>query len=216
MIVDLTLPVSQRLPSFPGSPPPQFLRWSDLERDGYNLELLFMSTHSGTHIDAPYHFARDGMAVDRIPARRLMGNAILIRIPKTADGEISRSDIVGFERKNGRIPDHGTVVFHTGWQKNLRRKDYFARNPGLSRDAASYLASKRANMVGTDSPSIDPGRDRRFTAHRILSRNGVLIVENLSNLERIRCTEFSLVVMPLKLAGASGSPVRAVGTYSSR
>ena len=212
MIVDLTLSISEDLPSFPGSPTPHLLNWSDLERDGYNLELLFMSTHSGTHMDAPYHFTRNGRTVDAIPVWRLMGEAILIRIPKSSDQEITESDIVSFEQKNRTIPVGGIVIFYTGWQKSLYKKNYFTQNPGLSRDAALYLVSKKINMVGTDSPSIDPGADEGFTAHHLLSKNDILIVENLSNLERINDIEFSLVVLPLKLSGASGSPVRAIGT----
>lgn len=213
IIVDLTLPISSRLPAFPDSPPPRLIGWSELGRDGYNMELVFMSSHSGTHVDAPYHFARGGRTVDRIPVGRLANRtAQLIRVPKAAGRTITRSDIASFERRNGALSPGCTVVFYTGWQKNrLHSGDYFTRNPGLSQDAARYLASKRANLVGTDSPSIDVGTDQRFTAHRLLSKNDILIVENLANLGAIRGAEFTLWVMPLKLKGASGSPVRAVG-----
>lgn len=216
MMADLTLPISPRLPTFPDSPPPRFIGWSELRgRGGYNMELVFMSSHSGTHIDAPYHFARGGRTVDKIPVGRLAGrSAILIRIPKGAGGAVTRSDIASHERKNGTLPRDCTVVFCTGWQKNrLHSRDYFTRNPGLSRDAARYLASRKANLVGIDSPSIDAGGDDKFPAHRLLSKNDVLIVENLAGLEAIRRAEFTLWVMPLKLRGASGSPVRAVGIY---
>lgn len=211
VIVDLTLTISSALPSFPGSPAPGCVSWSSLERDGYNLELLFMSSHSGTHMDAPFHFARGGRTVERIPVGRLVGDALLIRIPKGRGGAITKSEIVSYERRGGEIPRKSTVIFYTGWQKNLSRPDYFLRNPGLSRGAAAYLASKETNLVGTDSPSIDPGRGRGFAAHRVLAGNDVLIVENLANLERIRRSKFHLTVLPLKLRGASGSPVRALG-----
>ena len=58
--IDLTLTISKSIPSFPGSPKPQFILWSDIKDDGYNLELLFLSSHTGTHIDAPYHFVKNG------------------------------------------------------------------------------------------------------------------------------------------------------------
>lgn len=216
MIVDLTLTISESLPSFPGSPAPQFLDWADLGRDGYNLEMVFMSTHSGTHIDAPSHFAKDGMTVDQIPVGRLTCDATLVRLPSGQGRLITREDIESFERKNGPIPEHGAVVFHTGWQRNIRRRDYFTGNPGLSESAARYLVSKKAGIVGTDSPSIDAGTDKRFTVHRILSRNDILIVENLANLRLIKKPRFSLTVLPLRLKGASGSPVRATATCQSR
>ncbi len=211
VLVDLTLPISEKLPNFPGSPAPLFLNWSDLKQDGYNLELFFMSTHSGTHIDAPYHFARDGKTIDQIPIGRLITNATLVKVRKKPEQKITKSDIISFEREHGMISGGDSVIFYTGWQKNLRQKNYFTCNPGLSGDAALYLASKKINLVGIDSPSIDPGRDKKFTSHNILSQNDILIVENLSNLEKINETEFSLIVLPLKLRGASGSPVRAVG-----
>lgn len=214
MIIDLTLTVSQHLPSFTGSPVPQFLDWSDLDSDGYNLELVFMSTHTGTHIDAPSHFTKNGKTIDKIPVSRLMTSALLIELPKARNGLITKTDLTDFENKHGSIPSHATVVFYTGWQKNLSKKNYFTQNPGLSKNAAEYLVLKKINLVGIDSPSIDAGSDQKFTAHHILLKNNILIVENLTNLALIKTPEFSLVVLPLKLKNASGSPVRAVGTYS--
>lgn len=214
--------ISSTLPTFPGSPRPQFIGWSDLDRDGYNLELLLASTHSGTHLDAPYHFAKDGLRVDQIPPDRLVGRAVLIRV----DGQerhnraITRNDIRSFEQKakgdrDGAAPAIPTgadaVVFFTGWQKShLEKSEYFSANPGLDRSAARYLASKRVGLVGIDSPSIDVGCDSSFPSHRILAESGILIVENLANLERIRSSSFDFVILPMKLKGASGSPVRAL------
>lgn len=83
--IDLTLVISPALPVFPGSPRPQFIPWSDIKDDGYNLELLFLSSHTGTHIDAPYHFASDGITIHQIPLDRLIGRGILIKSPKEAD-----------------------------------------------------------------------------------------------------------------------------------
>ncbi len=208
--IDLTLTVSEALPAFPGSPGPQFIPWSDLEEDGYNLELLFLSSHTGTHMDAPYHFADGGARIHEIPVGRLLGSALLVRARKGANRAVTKRDLLAFERDNGKIPDGASVFFHTGWQEFLKSDGYFAENPGLSERAAEYLASKKANMVGIDSPSIDCGNSRRFPAHRALSRNGVLIVENLANLDRIPGSRFDFAVLPLKLKGATGSPVRAV------
>ncbi len=79
-LIDLTLTISQSIPTFPGSPKTQFLLWSTLKDNGYNLELLFLSSHTGTHLDAPYHFVKDGIKIHQIPLDRLLGNAILIKI----------------------------------------------------------------------------------------------------------------------------------------
>ena len=208
--VDLTLEISPKLPSFPGSPQPQFISWATNETDGYNLELVFLSSHSGTHIDAPFHFIDSGLKVNQIPLNRLICNAILCKIKKEANEVITKKDILEFERKHGNIATNSTIIFATGWNKNLLKKYYFEKNPGLSIGAAKYLVSKRVNLVGIDSPSIDLGKNSNFPAHHALLKKDVLILENLCNLEKISRIHFKLVVLPLKLKGATGSPVRAV------
>ena len=211
--LDLTLEISKSIPSFPGSPSPQFLRWSTIKDDKYNLELLFLSSHTGTHLDAPYHFTESGSKIHQIPISRLIGKALLIKIRKSKGQKITKKDLVEFERKNGKIRDFGSVVFFTDWQKNSKEKFFFTNNPGLSKSATEYLISKKLNLVGTDSPSIDLGKDNFFTSHKILAENNVLIVENLVNLEKIPVLEFEFMVLPLKLRNATGSPVRAIAVY---
>jgi len=209
-ILDLTLTISDKLPTFPGSPKPNFIQWENLKDDGYNLELLFLSSHTGTHLDAPYHFLENGLKIHEINPKRLIREAILIRSRKKANQAITKNDIQKFEKKYGKIPNNSTVVFWTGWQKTLHNDSYFNENPGLSEAAAKYLVSKKTNLVGIDSPSIDFKGSQRFSVHRIFSKNNILIVENLANLEKIRSPKFYFVVLPLKLKGATGSPVRAI------
>ena len=208
--IDLSLAISESIPSFPGSPIPQFIHWSDIENDGYNLELLFLSSHTGTHIDAPYHFVKNGLKIDQIPLDRLIGKAILIKLKKSKNTSITKSDIISFEKKNGKIPNNSSIFFYTSWQKNLKKDNYFTENPGLDISSAKYLVSKKINLVGIDSPSIDLGKDQSFKAHHILSKNNILIVENLANLNKIKSKEFNFTILPLKLKGATGSPVRAI------
>ena len=81
----------------------------------------------------------------------------------------------------------------------------------MSISAAKYLASKKINLVGIDSPSIDLGKDESFSVHHILSKNNILIVENLANLNKVS-KEFDFTILPLKLKDATGSPVRAVAS----
>jgi len=210
--IDLTLTISKSIPTFPNSPKPQFLLWSNIKDDGYNLELLFLSSHTGTHLDAPYHFVKNGIKINQIPLDRLIGKAILIKLQKTKNVPIIKSDIISFEKKNGKILNHSSVFFFTAWQKNLKKDNYFTENPGLSISAAKYLASKKVNLVGIDSPSIDLGKDESFSVHHILSKNNILIVENLTNLNKISSKEFNFIILPLKLKNATGSPVRAIAS----
>ncbi|MFQ5440511.1 MAG: cyclase family protein [Nitrosopumilaceae archaeon] len=211
--LDLTLTLSESIPNFPGSPSPQFIPWSSINEEGYNLELLFLSSHTGTHLDAPYHFVKNGIKIHQIPISRLFGKAILIKIKKLKDQGITKKNLRDFERKNGKIPNFSSVIFYTTWQKNLKKDFYFTNNPGLSESAVKYLSSKKINLVGIDSPSIDLGNDKSFTAQKILAKNNILIVENLSNLEKISTLEFDFIILPLKIKDATGSPVRAIANY---
>ena len=209
--IDLTLPVSEKIPTFPGSPQPIFIQWENIKDDGYNLELLFLSSHTGTHLDAPYHFLEKGKKIHEISLKRLIINAILIKIRKRRDQAITKTDIQKFEKKHGKIPNESTIVFWTGWQKMIKNDSYFVNNPGLSVTAAKYLISKKTNLVGIDSPSIDLGKEKRFLVHHLFAKNDVLIVENLANLDKIKSWKFQLAVLPMKLENATGAPVRAVG-----
>ena len=209
-ILDLTLTVSDKIPTFPGSPQPNFIPWENIKDDGYNLELLFLSSHTGTHLDAPYHFIENGTKIHEISPNRLIRDAVLIKSRKKSGQAITKTDILKFEKIHEKIPNGSTVIFWTGWQKMLHDDSYFIKNPGLSTTAAKYLVSKKTNLVGIDSPSIDFQASKQFSVHHLFSKNGILILENLANLEKIKSRKFQLVVLPLKLKNATGSPVRAV------
>jgi len=209
-VIDLTLTVSNKIPTFPGSPQPNFIPWENVKEDGYNLELLFLSSHTGTHMDAPHHFLEKGAKIHEISLKKLVSEAVLIQSRKKSNESVTKTDIQKFEKKHGKIDGFSSVIFLTDWQRNLQKKYYFTKNPGLSVSAAKYLASKKISLVGIDSPSIDLGTDSKFSVHQIFAKNGMLIVENLANLEKIKSSKFHLVVLPLKLKGATGSPVRAI------
>ena len=209
-IIDLTLTISNKIPTFPGSPQPNFIPWEKIKDDGYNMELLFLSSHTGTHLDAPYHFLEKGSKIHEISLKKLVSEAVLIKSRKKRNETITKTDIQKFEKKHGKIESFSSVVFWTGWQRNLQKDNYFTKNPGLSVSAAKYLASKKISLVGIDSPSIDLGTDSKFSVHQIFAKKGMLIVENLANLEKIKSSKFHLVVLPLKLKNVTGSPVRAI------
>jgi kynurenine formamidase len=213
-VIDLTMRVSPETKVFPGSPQPAFIAWTKFDVHSYDSEVLHMSSHTGTHMDAPCHFAPGMQAIDDISPSRLVSQAVLVRIPKKANQLIEEGDI------SEDIREGETVVFSTGWEKQYKSSHYMTRNPGLSGKAASYLVKKKVNAVAIDGPSIDVGFDEKFTAHNVLLPAGVPAVENLCNLDRIgrrrekgnseEGTRFTLIVAPLKLVGASGSPVRAL------
>src|SRR5215213_5052534 len=151
-----------------------------------------------------------------ISTDRLVCNAILIRAKKRANQLIEQQDL------GNQIRQGYAVVIATGWEKRSGMKNYMSENPGLSEQAARYLARKRVNAVAIDCPSIDAGADSRFTAHNILLPRNVLVVENLCNLDKVASTSSSsgsnnnniptltLIISPLKLGGATGSPARVL------
>jgi arylformamidase len=214
-VIDLTLGISSIIKVFPGSPQPSFIKWSKFDIHGYDSEVMFLSTHTGTHMDAPSHFISGTATIDEIKVNRFVcNNALLLKIEKESNQTISRSDIIGGEKDKDdgeEIKEKDTIVFFTGWESQIEKDNYILDNPGLSTDAAKYLAEKKVNAVAIDGPSIDPGIDNSFKAHKILLSNDILIIENLCNLEKFNSRRFTLIITPLKLIGVSGSPVRAIG-----
>jgi kynurenine formamidase len=158
-----------------------------------------------------------------ISTERLVCNAILIRAEKSANQLIKEQDL-GYQQ----IREGDAVVIATGWEKRSGNRNYMSENPGLSEQAARYLVRKRVSAVAIDCPSIDVGTDSRFIAHNILLPSGILVVENLCNLNRVTSTSrsrsrgsrrrrrrrseviFTLIISPLKLGGATGSPARVL------
>jgi arylformamidase len=191
---------------FPGDPRPSFIRWSELEIHGYFSKALFLSTHTGTHIDAASHFIQGSRSIDRLDVSRFVSRAVLLKTPKMANQLIMRSDIANCE-----IDANDTVIFATGSENWYKKDNYMSNNPGLSAEAAEYLVSNRVNAVAIDGPSIDRGLDNGFNTHSILLSNDIPIIENLCNLEELSFSKsFTLIVNPLKIVRASGSPVRAI------
>ncbi len=209
--IDLTLEITSDMITFPGYPMPALLKWSKFETQGYMSEVAFLSTHTGTHMDAPYHFTPNGPTIDQIEVHRyICSNALLIRIQKNSNQLITRNDIES--KCKYEIKEKDTIVLSTGWEKEIKQKDnYIKNNPGLSKDAAEYLVEKSINAVAIDCPSIDVGNESKYIAHEILLSSQILVVENLCNLHKFSNKKFNLIITPLKFVGASGSPIRAIG-----
>jgi kynurenine formamidase len=207
MILDLTREVRNDTKVFPGSPLPKFITWTKMDVHDYDSEVIFMSTHTGTHMDAPSHFISDASPIDKISVSRFISNANLIKIKKGSNQLITANEI---EESNVRIMEGDTIVFSTLWENEIDKEYFFSHGPGLAEDAAKYLINKKVNAVCIDSPSIDRGSDSSFPVHKLLLSKEILIVENLCNLNKLKSQYFTLIMAPLKLSGASGSPIRAI------
>lgn len=205
-IVDLSRLISMDTKVFPTSPSPSFIDWTKIDVHGYESEMVFLSTHTGTHMDAPSHFLKNVASIDQIAVHRLVCNATIVKINKQQNDYINLEDLYG-------VPDdisNEAVIFSTGWEYKISREDFFSHNPGLSPELAEHLVERKINAVGIDSPSVDRGSALNFPAHKILLSQGIILLENLCNLNQITQQRFILVMAPLKLKNASGSPIRAL------
>ncbi len=208
VIIDLSQSINSNIKLYPGSPNFYFLKWSKYSIDGYDSEAIFLSTHTGTHIDAPSHFLEGAESIDNIDVNRfVMKNVHLLKVFKSSNELITVEDIINSKID---IKENDSIVFSTGWEHNYNADNYITANPGLSPDAAIYLSNKKINAVAIDSPSIDSAIESEFPVHKILLKNDIIIIENICNLAQIDKKEFKLIAIPLKLLGASGSPVRAL------
>lgn len=207
-IIDLTRQINSNTKVFPGSPQPAIIAWSKIDIQGYDSEVVFLSTHTSTHMDAPSHFVANASSIELIDVRRLICNAVLIKTQKKRRDELIVLEDVA--NSKNEIQAGEIVVFSTGWDDEVTSEDYFTHNPGLSPEVAKYLVEKKINAAAIDSPSIDPGYDHSFTCHKILLSRDIFIVENLCNLSKINNQKFTMIVAPLKFTGATGSPVRAI------
>jgi len=158
-------------------------------------------------MDAPSHFASNASTIDKISIGRFISNAILIKLKKGSNQLITADEI---KAPNVSIKQGDTIVLSTLWENEIDKDYFFSHCPGLTEDAAKYLIDKKVNAVGIDSPSIDRGSESSFAVHKLLLSNEILIVENLCNLDKLNCQYFTLIMTPLKLSGASGSPIRAI------
>ncbi len=184
--------------------------------------------HGGTHIDAPIHFMPDRWTVDEIPLERLLGPAILVDVSEQVkldpDYQVSVEDLSDWEAQHGRIPNRTIVLLRTGFGAHWPdRKRYLGTEkqgaeavpllhfPGLHPDAARWLAREREiAAIGLDTPSIDYGQSQRFESHRALFEQSIPAFENLANLDQLPARGFSVIALPMKIRGGSGSPLRAV------
>jgi arylformamidase len=202
-IYDVTASLSAELPVFPGDPRFQLEFAQRIsEGDPYNLGKLTLGVHSGTHVDAPYHFLADGATVDQLPLELLIGRARVVDM--TALDRIDRADL---ERADLR--DDIRVLFKTRMSGQLRQPAFQEDFVYLTPEAASYLAKVGIKLVGIDYLSIEKFGSKDYGAHHALLGAGVVIIEGL-DLTEVEAGEYDLSCLPLRIAGADGSPARVV------
>jgi arylformamidase len=193
-------------PVYEGDAPLKFDFLKDMRKgDALTLSAYSLGAHSGTHIDAPMHFVRDGASIDRVSLEPLIGPARVIDIPDSVQA------ITAAELDRHRWKGSPRVVFRTrsslrGWMHSSTFHRDFAY---VAPDAARLLADAGVQLVGIDYISAEQFGAPAPMTHRILLGRGIPIVEGLA-LEGVRAGDYDLIVLPMKVGGHEGAPARAV------
>ena len=195
-----------RTPVYEGNAPLAFRFMKDMRKgDPVTLSAYSLGAHSGTHIDAPMHFIRDGASIDKVPLDALIGPARVIDIPENVRAitteELERHNWHGAKRLLFR-----TRASQRGWMSSPTFHRDFAF---LTADAAQILVDAGVRLVGIDYLSVEEYGAILPRAHQLLLGKGIPIVEGLS-LEITTGGEYDLIVLPMKVAGHEAGPARAV------
>lgn len=211
-IIDLSQPIGPKTQMFPAYPPPTFTQWTTREVHGFLAESLFLVSHTGTHVDAPFHFEPEGKKLHEVPLSRFLapGQVLDVRgLP--AKGLITPQQLTKARRRlRAPVREGDAVLLRTGWERHGGTPAYLFENPGLSGPAAKLLVRWGVGLVGIDTANIDHPDDGKYPAHHALLRANVPIIENATNLAALGSSPFFLLALPLSLDGATGSPIRMV------
>lgn len=207
-IVDLSHPVSPDMPLWPGTPRPEFSNLCTVGRDGFGERWLQLSSHTGTHLDAPAHLFEGAATLDQLDAGRFVGKAARLDFTDSHHETISLDELLEFRTQ---IVQAEFLLLHTGWSRFWGSDAYNRSYPMLAQDAAEWLASLGLKGIGIDAPSFDTADSGELPVHRCLLGAGLLLIENLTSLDQLIDSDFLLSVLPLNIVAAEACPVRAVG-----
>ncbi len=214
-IIDLSHPISTATPPWPGWPSVEtkFLDRASLntpEERHVNSGRIAMNIHTGTHLDAPFHFLDAGKTIDQVPLERTYGPATLVDLRnKGAGSHITRADLEQWATDLCRTRK---AILRTGWAARWMKHDFFVGYPDITPDGAQFLVECGVELVGVETGSVDYHPN---DTHIVLLGNDVLILEGLTNLDRIPTNEFLLSATPLNIEGHDGSPVRAMAIFNT-
>jgi arylformamidase len=202
-LIDISLPIQAGMVIYEGDPGVEITAYRQIARgDPANVSLLFMGSHTGTHLDAPAHFLDGAATLDRLPLDVLVGPALVATV--TADRLIGRSEL-----EHLPLDRHTRLLLKTRnstlWAQGRFTRDYVA----LDLDAARYLVERGIQLVGIDYLSVEAFHAPGHPVHRLLLGSGVVILEGL-NLAGVEPGVYELLCLPLPVSGIDGAPCRAV------
>jgi arylformamidase len=210
-LFDLSQPLFSGCPGWYGYPPAVVEATWTIKEQGFNAEHLDLMTHTGTHLDVPYHFVADGRRIEQVGVEEFQGQAVVLDLRFVQPNQaIGPDELQPFA---GRIEAGDIVVLCTGWGEKRSLDDVFMRQwPYISADGAQWLIDRQVRAVAVDTLSIggstpETGRP----AHVALLGAGFWALEDIRVPEEViaagRCHLFSF---PLLIPGAGGAQVRVV------
>jgi arylformamidase len=200
-IHDITIPLRDDLPCWPGDTPFRFdLAWSKQLGATVNVGRLATTVHVGTHVDAPFHCDDDGPTIDRVALDPYLGPALVVDV--RGRNPIQVNDLASLD-----LADMPRLLLRTdGW---VDRSSFPVSIPVVDRDLPAFLHQRGVILLGLDVPSVDPIDSKDLPIHHALGSFGIAILESV-DLTRVEPGVYELIALPLKVVGGDGSPVRAV------
>lgn len=219
-IVDLSHTLDSSLSVYPGDPSFSSCPHLTLDADGVNVQSISLGSHAGTHVDAPYHFIEEGKKINEVSLSTFVGPAIVVDLTEEGIGrhledreEIQWKALERYEEAITAQKD-ALLLLRTGWSKYWGTPKYFD-HPYVSTEAARRIVDTGIRLIGIDTLSPDEtilgeeGKAHTYPFHKIVLSSDVVIAENLANLEAIQHGNWVVSLVPLKLSGSDGSPIRA-------
>lgn len=200
--IDVSVPISPRLVVWKGDPPLTVEQVMFMDKgDVCNLTRMALSVHTGTHMDAPRHFVRDGLTMEAMPLGAVMGPARVIGIedpvavtPRELPSDLQRGERILFRTRNSSL----------NWSEAPFLEDYVY----ISKEAAQALVDAGVRTVGVDYLSVGGYHKDLVETHDVLLGAGVWVIEGL-DLSRIAPGRYEMACLPLKIVGSDGAPARA-------
>lgn len=199
--IDISQPLTNSIAHWPGDTPFSYETAFSKEQTGsVNIGRITTSLHTGTHVDAPFHFNDEGEKILDLDIELYIGPARVI-------------DVSGYEKVNSEVlkqfdlEDTERVLLRTSVPNDS--EVFPNRIPELTADMADYLGSKGVRLLGVDVPSVDQLDSKEMETHHALYRNGIHILENIM-LDEVEEGNYELIALPLPIKDGDGSPVRAV------
>lgn len=214
-LIDLTQPIAPEMPVLPNYQPPEItILASTAEapapgRPRINSSRLAIGLHTGTHMDAPFHFIHEGRRIEQVPLEQCVGPVLLMDLADLPPRAPIGAD--AFRPHAAALRELRKVVLNTGWHRRWGQPGYFTEHPDIRPEAGEFLLECGVHLIGVDFPSVDLPP---HPTHVVLLGSGMVIVENLTRLDEIGADRFHLAAFPLPLVGRDGCPVRAVATVA--